>query len=609
MKTITKALCVMAVGCSLVFGQPTWTSSKIEKYNGYDYELWNQNNTGTVSMKLTGDNGSGANAKGGTFDAEWNGTCNVLFRSGKKWGSNSTQNHTQIGNMTIDYEAAWNSNDGSRMLGVYGWAYFTQNKIPTKRENGTNTNFSNQIEYYIIQDRGSYNPATNSEWCRSTAYGDGTINGVEYEFRVCDRIEQNALTGDKVNFKQFFSIPKNNTKRTSGTIDVSAHFNAWHTAGMYMDGPLYEVSMKVESYNCDNINGNLVGKGSGTGSVTKNILTIGDPVTPGNFSLTTNVSPAGAGTITRNSNPTTGYTPGTSVTLTAEANSGWEFKGWSGDLSGNTNPAAVTMNANKNVTAEFSLKVDGSNLVQNGDFSAASNNGLGDSWTLNTWSESQATTSTANGAVTININKLPTDGATYHLQIVQAGIPLLKGNKYMLTFEAKAAAARTIDVVFQKPEGQYDDFLRVSGLELTTETQPFVYEFEMEFDDYPNGRLGFDFGNDMANVTIGNVSVVLLDPASVNGKKNVSANANKPNMRVTAKSSAVNVSFKAVSSGETTLKIYSLKGDVIQTAKVKTAAGKSYSHTFKQKKLPNGFYVVRMQSGNVIEQSRVMLPK
>ena len=42
-----------------------------------------------------------------------------------------------------------------------------------------------------------------------------------------------------------------------------------------------------------------------------------------------------------------------SVSLTATAKSGWKFANWSGDLSGNTNPAVITMDANKSVTAVF----------------------------------------------------------------------------------------------------------------------------------------------------------------------------------------------------------------------------------------------------------------
>ncbi|MFN2374174.1 MAG: filamin/ABP280 repeat domain-containing protein [Cyclonatronaceae bacterium] len=39
--------------------------------------------------------------------------------------------------------------------------------------------------------------------------------------------------------------------------------------------------------------------------------------------------------------------------LTATAASGWRFTGWQGDLSGNSNPATLVMNSDKNVTAVF----------------------------------------------------------------------------------------------------------------------------------------------------------------------------------------------------------------------------------------------------------------
>lgn len=47
------------------------------------------------------------------------------------------------------------------------------------------------------------------------------------------------------------------------------------------------------------------------------------------------------------------YNGGTIVQLTANPGSGWKFIGWSGDLEGDNNPASITMNANKTVTANF----------------------------------------------------------------------------------------------------------------------------------------------------------------------------------------------------------------------------------------------------------------
>jgi len=41
------------------------------------------------------------------------------------------------------------------------------------------------------------------------------------------------------------------------------------------------------------------------------------------------------------------------VSLTATPVVGWSFSGWSGDLTGSVNPASVTMDGNKVVTATF----------------------------------------------------------------------------------------------------------------------------------------------------------------------------------------------------------------------------------------------------------------
>jgi uncharacterized repeat protein (TIGR02543 family) len=47
------------------------------------------------------------------------------------------------------------------------------------------------------------------------------------------------------------------------------------------------------------------------------------------------------------------YDEGTTVTLTAVPDAGWQFTGWSGDLTGNTNPSTLLMDAPKSVTANF----------------------------------------------------------------------------------------------------------------------------------------------------------------------------------------------------------------------------------------------------------------
>ncbi len=67
------------------------------------------------------------------------------------------------------------------------------------------------------------------------------------------------------------------------------------------------------------------------------------------------VQTMGQGSVTRDPDQAT-YHYGDVVILTATPVAGWDFDGWSGDLSGAANPAQVTMNGNKAITATFTLK-------------------------------------------------------------------------------------------------------------------------------------------------------------------------------------------------------------------------------------------------------------
>jgi uncharacterized repeat protein (TIGR02543 family) len=72
------------------------------------------------------------------------------------------------------------------------------------------------------------------------------------------------------------------------------------------------------------------------------------------YTLTVNANPSHGGTITQS--PTgSSHLAGTPVTVTATPSAGYEFAGWSGDITGSstTNPMVVVMDGNKNITANF----------------------------------------------------------------------------------------------------------------------------------------------------------------------------------------------------------------------------------------------------------------
>ncbi|MDP3002737.1 MAG: ice-binding family protein, partial [Bacteroidales bacterium] len=71
---------------------------------------------------------------------------------------------------------------------------------------------------------------------------------------------------------------------------------------------------------------------------------------------------ANNGTVVKNPNQAT-YNYGTTVTLTPTPNTGYTFTSWSGDATGSANPLTVTMDANKNITANFTLNTYSLNVV------------------------------------------------------------------------------------------------------------------------------------------------------------------------------------------------------------------------------------------------------
>lgn len=97
------------------------------------------------------------------------------------------------------------------------------------------------------------------------------------------------------------------------------------------------------------LGGNLASPASG--ALTGYVVIVKEQVTTSNY--TVNLSSSGGGSVSKSPDQAT-YPNGSAVTLTATPISGYQFSGWSGDASGTTNPLSITVNSNKNITANFS---------------------------------------------------------------------------------------------------------------------------------------------------------------------------------------------------------------------------------------------------------------
>ena len=498
-KVLTTAFAMAAISSSISWGQTVTcskgTSQKMGTAGGYDYELWSQNGAGTATMKL---NVSAEN--GGAFEVEWQGTINMLARTGKRWGSNSTVTVQNVGNITSEFDVEWSSSDNVKYVSVYGWGYYDQQDIPS--------GFSNEIEYYIVQDRGSYNPTSGGK-----KWGSAVIDGISYDFYTTDRIQQPSLSGTST-FKQYWSIPSNTSQhRTKGTISISKHFSEWAKVGMKM-GKLYEVaSMKIESYT-----GNT-GSANGYAKVKKNLLKIGGSADE--LGLNVTASPAAAGTVTKSPSANY-YAPKTTVQLTAKANEGWKFVGWEGDVTGSTETISVTMDKEKSVVAKFELVGETSvNLLKDGNFPSGSviSTNQDASWFLGqgtNWGGSAAKTSVAGGTATVDVTTIGAE--SYQPQLVQYNLALDKGMKYKLSFKASADVARKIEVSFQQsvdPWGAY----ATKEFDITTTEKEYSFIFAMEEDSDDAAQFAFNLGQATGAVKISDVKLVFTtaEPGSEGG--------------------------------------------------------------------------------------------
>lgn len=242
LKRIRKPLLVgilvcLTLGLSAITVFAAITNNEIGTHDGYDYEFW-KDYGGSGSMTLN---------SGGTFTAQWSNVNNILFRKGKKF--DQTQTHQQIGNMSIDFGVNYQPS-GNSYLTVYGW---TVDPL---------------VEYYIVDSWGNWRPPG------ATPKGTIYVDGDTYDIYETTRYNQPSIIGDTT-FQQYWSVRRN--KRTSGTISVTDHFNAWERHGMPL-GKMYEVALTIEGY-----------QSSGYADVYRNDLHIGGSGgggTPGNGQVT-----------------------------------------------------------------------------------------------------------------------------------------------------------------------------------------------------------------------------------------------------------------------------------------------------------------------------------
>jgi len=178
----------------------TLTSSQTGTNNGFYYSFWTD---GGANVKYT-------NGAAGQYSVTWSGNGN--FVGGKGWNPGAARN--------ISFTGTYSPN-GNSYLSVYGW---TRNPL---------------VEYYIVENFGTYDPSTGA-----TKLGSVTADGSTYNVYHTKRVNQPSIEGTST-FDQFWSVRTN--KRSSGSVNVQAHFNTWAQTGLQLGSHDYQI-VATEGY-------------------------------------------------------------------------------------------------------------------------------------------------------------------------------------------------------------------------------------------------------------------------------------------------------------------------------------------------------------------------
>ncbi len=200
------------------------------------------------------------------------------------------------------------------------------------------------------------------------------------------------------------------------------------------------------------------------------------------------------------------YNIGDSIRFKAIPEEGQMFLGWNGTISGMDTVMSIVVDKDMRVVADFGKPQE---IVKNGDFS---NGKTG-------WSLNGASGAVTNGEYKITItNPGTTDWA---VQMVQNGIPLLKGAVYVFKFDARSDSNRTIIADVAKSSGDYSSYTGgPKTCELDTTMKHFEYKFTMNKATDMGARITFNCGLSSNSVILDNISIKIFDPSPVLGEMN-----------------------------------------------------------------------------------------
>ena len=150
--------------------------------------------------------------------------------------------------------------------------------------------------------------------------------------------------------------------------------------------------------------------------------------------------------------------------------------------------------------ATYREALEDGNFIYNGDFAEAEDLTDDVNWKFLLFEGGEGAAEIRDNTMIITTENEGT--VDYSVQLVQPELPMIKGKKYRVTFDAWADEERDIVVCVSAPTAGWIRYLKDTTLTVPTEKKTFTYEFEMHDKDDPNGRLEFNLGHRGSSATV-----------------------------------------------------------------------------------------------------------
>ena len=148
----------------------------------------------------------------------------------------------------------------------------------------------------------------------------------------------------------------------------------------------------------------------------------------------------------------------------------------------------------------FREATEDGNFIYNGDFSEQEDLTDDENWKFLLFEGGEGAAEIKDNTMIITTEN--EGNVDYSVQLVQPLLPMIKGKKYRVTFDAWSDEERDVIVCVSAPNAGWIRYFPDTLLTLSTEQTTYSYDFDMKEKDDENGRLEFNMGNKGSTATI-----------------------------------------------------------------------------------------------------------